>query len=126
VYVGHDDASSTYLIYFPSTDHTRVVGTPNFIEDVDAYTSRLIDSTSVPALPVDPTEIFYDKPAPFHDTVNQKTNRLTSSASELGTAMRITSSSPWCSCDQPAATSCSQLRPAATSQSQTVTLFGPL
>jgi hypothetical protein len=50
------------------------VGTPNFIEDVDAYASRLIDSTSVPALPVDPTELFYDKLGPFHDTVNSKTS----------------------------------------------------
>ena len=74
MYVGHDDASSAYLIYFPSTNRTRVVGTPNFIEDVDAYASRLIDSTSVPALPVDPIELFYDKSAPFHDTVNPKTN----------------------------------------------------
>jgi hypothetical protein len=40
------------------------------IEDLDAYASRLINSTSVPALPVDPTEMFYDKPGPFHDTVN--------------------------------------------------------
>jgi hypothetical protein len=72
---GHDDASSAYLIYFASTGRTRVVGTPNFIEDVNAYTSRLIDSTSVAVLPVDPTELFYDKPAPlFHDTVNPKTN----------------------------------------------------
>ncbi len=69
VYVGHDDASSAYLVYFASTNRTRVVGTPTFIEDVDAYASRLVDSTSVPALPVDPTELFYDKPAPFHDTV---------------------------------------------------------
>jgi hypothetical protein len=64
VYVGHDDASSAYLIY----------ASPQLTEDVDAYASRLIDSTSVPALPVDPTELFYDKPAPFHDTVNPKTN----------------------------------------------------
>jgi hypothetical protein len=70
VYVGHDDASSAYLIYFASTGRTRVVGTPNFIEvNVDAYASRLIDSNSVPVLPVDPTELFYDKPAPFHDTI---------------------------------------------------------
>jgi hypothetical protein len=74
VYVGHDDASSAYLIYFPSTNRTRLVGTPNFIEDVDAYASRLIDSTSVPTLPVDPIELFYDKPAPLHDTVNPKNN----------------------------------------------------
>jgi hypothetical protein len=74
VYVGHDDASSAYLIYFPSTNRTRVVGTPTILEDVDAYASRLIDSTSVPDLPVDPTELFYDKPAPFHDTVNPKTS----------------------------------------------------
>ena len=66
---------SAYLIYFPSTNRTRVMGTPNFIEDVDAYASRLIDSTaSVPAFPVDPTELFYDKPAPFHDTVHPKTS----------------------------------------------------
>jgi hypothetical protein len=41
---------------------------------VDTYASRLIDSTSVAVLPVDPTELFYDKPAPFHDTVNPKTS----------------------------------------------------
>jgi hypothetical protein len=35
VYVGHDEASSAYLIYFPATDRTKVVETPNFIEDVD-------------------------------------------------------------------------------------------
>ena len=74
MYVGHDDASSAYLIYFASSGRTRVVGTPNFIEDVDAYASRLIDSTSVLVLPVDPTELFYDKPAPFHDTVNPRTS----------------------------------------------------
>ena len=50
------------------------MGTPNFIEDMDAYASRLIDSTSVPALPVNPTKLFYDKRTPFHDTVNLKTN----------------------------------------------------
>ena len=41
---------------------------------MDAYASHLIDSTSVPTLPMDPTELFYDKPAPFHDTVNPKTS----------------------------------------------------
>jgi hypothetical protein len=39
---------------------------------VDTYASRLIDSTSVAVLPVDPTELFYDKPTPSHDTVNPK------------------------------------------------------
>jgi hypothetical protein len=72
VYVGHDDASSAYLIYLASTSRTRVVGTPTFIEDVDVYASRLVDSTSVPALPIDPAELFYNKSAPFHDTVDPK------------------------------------------------------
>jgi hypothetical protein len=38
--------------------------------DADACESRLVDSFSVPALPVDPTELFYNKPGPFHDIVN--------------------------------------------------------
>jgi hypothetical protein len=41
---------------------------------VDTYASRLIDSTSVAVLPGDSTELFYDKPAPFHDTVNPRTS----------------------------------------------------
>ena len=106
MYVGHDDASSAYLIYFPSTNGTRVVGTPNFIEDVDAYASRLIDSTSVPALPVDPTELFYDKPTPFHDTVNPKTT------------FDVVGLGAWYSQEDLELISMVQLQPAATSDNQ--------
>ena len=82
----------------------------------------LLDLLSQPELtvPLTPTSLLPST------TPSTRRLTLTSSASELGTAMRITSSSPWCSCNQPAATSCSQQRPAATSQSQTVTLFGQL
>jgi hypothetical protein len=62
----------SYGVYFASTSRTQVVGTPTFIEDVDAYASHQFDSASVPALPVGPAELFYDKPAPFHDTVDPK------------------------------------------------------
>jgi hypothetical protein len=104
------------VIYFPNTDRTRIVGTPNFIEDVDAYASRLIDLTSVPALPVDPTELSYDKPTPFHDTVNPKTTfdvvRLGAWYSqedhELISMVQL----------QQAAANSDQLQPAATSSSQ--------
>eukprot|EP00959_Pyramimonas_sp_CCMP1952_P349072 7313799-Pyramimonas_sp.AAC.1 len=45
LYVGHDDRSSAYLVYFPDAtnheDSVRVVGRPVFIEDVDLYASRL-------------------------------------------------------------------------------------
>ena len=70
VYVGHNDVSSTHVVYFSSTNRTCVVGTPTFIEDVDAYASRLTKSSFVTANPVDHTEMFYDKPAPFHDIVD--------------------------------------------------------
>ncbi len=66
--MGHDDSSGAYLIFFSATNRTRVVGTPTFIEDVDTYSSRLIDSASV-VLPVDPTDMLFDKPSPFHDTI---------------------------------------------------------
>ena len=65
-YVAHNDASSTYLIYISGTYGTRIERTPAFIEDVDAYAPRLHNSSSVQALPVDPSEMFYK---PFHDTV---------------------------------------------------------
>jgi hypothetical protein len=68
LYVGHDDASSAYLVYFSSTNRVRVVGSPNFIEDVDAYASRLVDCSAAVPLPVDPTELFHQQPQPFHDT----------------------------------------------------------
>ena len=48
-YVGHNDASSTYLIYISGTYGTRIEGTPAFIEDVDAYAPRLHNSSSVQA-----------------------------------------------------------------------------
>ena len=48
VYVGHSDAS-------PASSRTD------------------IDSASVSALPVDATDLFYNKHAPFHDTANPKT-----------------------------------------------------
>ena len=104
--MGHDDASSAYLVYFASTNRTRVVGTPTFIEDVDAYASRLIDSTSVPALPVDPTELFYDKPAPFHDTV---TSEVSFDVIGLGA---------WYSQEDHELIALLQLRPAGTGQRQ--------
>ena len=69
LYVGHDDASGAYLLYFPSTNRTRVVGSPSFIEDVDVYASRLVDGSRIPPLPLDPTELYYDKPQPFFDAV---------------------------------------------------------
>jgi hypothetical protein len=73
-YVGQDDASLAYHIYSPATDHTNVVGTPNFTRtDVGTCASRVINSASISALPVDPTDLFYNKHAPFHDTVNPKT-----------------------------------------------------
>jgi hypothetical protein len=57
----------------PATDRTKVVGTPNFIKDVGTCVSRMINSASIFVLPVAPTDLFYDKHAPFHDTVNPKT-----------------------------------------------------
>ena len=66
VCVGHSDAS-------PASGRNGIVETLNFIEDVGNCASRLIDSASVSALPVDPTVLFYNKHAPFRDTANPKT-----------------------------------------------------
>ena len=82
------------------------MGTPNFIEDVDTYASRLVDSTSVPALPVDPTELFYDKSTPFHDTVNPKTT------------FDVVGLGAWYSQEDHELISMVQLQPAATSDNQ--------
>ena len=74
LYVGHDDRSSAYLVYFPDAtnreDSVRVVGQPVFIEDVDLYASRLVDRTYDPGLPTDPTEIHRVRPAPFFDDID--------------------------------------------------------
>jgi hypothetical protein len=108
VYVGHDDASPADQIYSPATDRTKVVGTPNFIKDVGTCASRLIDSASVSALPVDPTVLFYNSMLPSTTLLSIQRQPLTSSASERGAAKKITSSSPWSSYGRPAATSCGQ------------------
>jgi hypothetical protein len=126
VYVGHDDASSGNRICSPATDRTKVVGTPNFIKDVGTCASRLIDSASVSALPVDPTDLFCNKPAPFHDIVKPK---KTFDIVDLGTWYSqkdhklISMEQPH---SRPAATNCGQQRPATASESQNVTLFGQL
>ena len=146
------NAGISLFIIIPATDCTKVVGTPNFIKDVGTCASRLIDSASVSALPVDPTDLFYNKHAPFYNTtVNPKTTfdivglgawcsqedhelismeqpRQTSS-DQLRPAV-TSGGQPEPNCD-PFWTSSDQLqpatlRPATTSQSQTVTLFGPL
>jgi hypothetical protein len=113
------------VIYFASTGHTRVVGTPNFIEDVDTYASRLIDSTSVAVLPVDPTELFYDKPVPSHDTVNPRTSfDVIGLGAWYSHARGSRTHLHACRCNRPAATSRSRQRPAASNHhSQIVTLF---
>jgi hypothetical protein len=114
VYVGHDDASSAYPIYFPATDRTNVVGTPNFIEDVGTCASRLIDSASVSALPLDPPDLFYNKPTPFHDTVNPKT---TFDIVDLG-AWYSQQDHELISMEQLRETTSDKLRPAATGNDQ--------
>jgi hypothetical protein len=76
VYVGHDDTSPAYRICSATTDRTKVVGTPNFIKDVGTCASRVINSASISALPVDPTDLFYNKHDPFHDTVRQSEDNL--------------------------------------------------
>eukprot|EP00976_Prorocentrum_cordatum_P015075 302386-Prorocentrum_minimum.AAC.1 len=74
LYVGHDDRSSAYLIYFPDAtsreDSVRVVGRPVFIEDVDLYASRLVDHAHDPKLPVDPTDVHRVRPEPFSDEID--------------------------------------------------------
>jgi hypothetical protein len=71
------NAGISLFIIIPATDCTKVVGTPNFIKDVGTCASCLIDSASVSApLPVDPTDLFYNKPALFHDIVKPKTTIL--------------------------------------------------
>jgi hypothetical protein len=106
VYVGHNDAS-------PASDHTKVVGTPNFINDVGTCASRVINSASISALPVDSIDLFFNKHAPFHDTVNPKT---TFDIVDLGA---------WCSqghnlisIDQLQQPSNDQMRPAVTNGGQ--------
>jgi len=70
VYVGHDEPSSAYLVFFPVTGKTRVVGHPTFIEDIDKYAARLVNTTPLPPLPVDPSELYHEQPTPFFDTVD--------------------------------------------------------
>jgi hypothetical protein len=76
VYVGHDDASSAYLIDVPSTNRTRVVETPNFIEDacgrLRVSPDRLHLRTYLLSPWIPPSFSTTSKPAPFHDTVNPK------------------------------------------------------
>ena len=74
LYVGHDDRSSAYLIYFPDAtareDSVKVVGRPVFIEDVDLYASRLIDHACDPNLPNDPADIYRVRPVPYSDGID--------------------------------------------------------
>eukprot|EP00959_Pyramimonas_sp_CCMP1952_P065434 1366168-Pyramimonas_sp.AAC.1 len=66
LYVGHDDRSSAYLVYFPDAtnrEHSvRVVRRPVFIEDVDLYASRLVDHAHNPKLLIDPTDVHRVRP----------------------------------------------------------------
>jgi hypothetical protein len=70
----------------------------------------VINSASVSALPVDPTDLFYNKHAPYHDTVNPRMTTFDNvNPSEHGAAKKVTISSPWNNCHgRPAATSCGQ------------------
>ena len=74
LYVGHDDRSAAYLVYFPNAanreDSVRVVGRPVFIEDVDAYASRLVHHAHAPELPVDPTDVHRVRPEPFFEEID--------------------------------------------------------
>jgi hypothetical protein len=78
VYVGHDDASAACLI----------------------------DSSSVPILPVDFTELFYDKPGSFHNTVDAE---ISSDIVSLGT---------WYNREDHEPVSLLQLRPTGSGQQQ--------
>jgi len=100
----------TRFTLLPPTARTNVVGTPNLTTDVGTCASRVINSASVSALPVDPTDLFYNKHAPYHDTVNPRMTTFDNvNPSEHGAAKKVTISSPWNNCHgRPAATSCGQ------------------
>ena len=70
LYVGHHDrAGGAYLVYYPKSSSTKVVARPTFIENIDSYRSKLINTTFVPELPSTPAAIHDVRPAPFSDTI---------------------------------------------------------
>jgi hypothetical protein len=70
LYVGHHDrAGGAYLVYYPDTQKTKVVAQPSFIEDLDVYESKLINTTFVPDVPSTPADIHDVCPTPFSDTI---------------------------------------------------------
>ena len=116
VYVGHDEQSSAYLVFFPATGRTRVVGHPTFIEDIDKYAARLITTTPLPPLPVDPSELYYERPSPFFDIV------------DADASFDIVSLGAWYNREDHELIAVLQLRPASTSSSPSdrTTFWTPL
>ena len=102
------------MLRSPTSSRNEIMETLNFIKDVGTCASRLIDSASVSALPVDATDLSYNKHAPFHDTANPKT---TFDIVDLG-ALYSKKDHELISMEQLRQTSSDKLRPAVTSGGQ--------